>query len=883
MRGSVRLWIALLLRRSHWERELREELEFHIRARADHLTADGVPPEQALRRARLEFGPVERWKERCREARGAWLLDEVVRNLRDAWRSAVRSPGFVTVAVLSLALGIGANIATFGLLRELLLNPLPVRDPEGLQQVALSTVRRSYYTMPYPKFATLRDEFPIFDTIFGWGTQEEVQIAALDRAEPGRITLVTGSFFDGMGLRPAMGRLITPQDDRPGGGANVVVLSSHIWHRLFNADPGAIGRTIRVRDLTLQVIGVVPPEFAGPEPAVPADIYVPVHAMQPSRPNLISGPGLMWMHVMTRLKPDVPVETAERVLRERWSEIDRVQQARRGDNTRPEYMILEDGSHGYSSVRIEFSQPVVVLMGLVAIVFLIACANLASLLFVRASRRSGELALRVALGAGRGAIVRQWLTECLLLALVGGAAGLLTARWITPVLLQFVPEANRGALEFEATPEVLLFATLLSVGAACLFGWIPAFRAARVNANDVLRAHAPSLSAARGRIAGTVLALQLAASLILVAGAVLFARTMWNLGKQSTGFDREAVVYARPQLFRMPGFDRKQVPTLMQRILLPVEGSRSFTSIAVGQVPSGGAGGWGWARVAGYTFAPGEDNVAYSYFVSPGFFRTLSIPLIAGRDFVEADATAKLTPVIVSEKLARHYFSGRDPIGAQIAVGAAPPAQIIGVARDIVDVSLRTPPNELIYRPMSLYSFGDILARVAPNVDPAEAERQLRAAVESAAKGVPLQTGRVEDVIQASLERDWLVTGLSAALGLIGVLLACIGLFGAVAHWATGRTREMGIRMVLGATRGQIAWMVLRQGLIVTGLGLAVGLPLSLAAATLIRPLLFGVSPADFLTHAISALFLTLAGLIAACWPALRAASLNPLEALRYE
>jgi len=859
---------------------MREELQFHIRCRADDLIARGLRPEEALRRARIEFGAVERWKERCREARGAGFVDELARNLRDTWRSARRHPDFAIIAVLSLALGVGANLAVFGLLRQLLLSPLPVRNPQELHQVVLSTARQRFYTMPYPKFATLRDDFPLFTSLLGWGTLP-VEIATSDRKEPARMALVTGTFFDGLGVRPELGRLITPEDDRPGGSVDVAVLSFSAWERLFGRDAAVLARTIHLHELSVHIIGITPRGFVGTEPADPVDVFVPVHAIQAARPRMLTGRGLMWMHVMGRLKPDVPLETAATILRDRWAAIDEPERKRRGDNMRPEYMVLEDGSHGHSSVRMEFSRPVIVLMGLVLMVFLIACANLASLLFVRASRRSGELALRIAVGAGRATIVRQWLTECFLLALVGGAAGLAGARWITSVLLQFVPEENRSSLQFRATPGLVVFAVLLSVVAACLFGAIPTLKASRVDPQDVLRAHAPAVSVRRGRAAQLILAAQLAASLILVAGAVLFARTLWNLDKESTGFERKTALYATMQFWKVH-YPREKMTTVSRKVVEALQASPRFAHVALGPVLSGGAGAWAWVRVPGYIFPPGEDNVTYHYYVSPGYFQTVSIPMIAGRDFDEHDATPKPAHVIVSDRLARHYFGGRDPIGRQLifAVGTV---EIIGVVHDIIDVTPRTPPNELVYWPESLYSADTIVMRTAPNVDTDAALRELRAIVAAAANDVPLESGRIEDAIQKSMQRDRLVTLLSAALGVIGVFLASLGLFGAVAHWASGRVREIGIRMMLGATSWDVAWIVLHQGLIVTGLGVAVGVPLSIAAATLIRPLLFRIAPDDLFAHATAAVILTMAGLLAACWPAWRAARVNPLEALRYE
>jgi predicted permease len=867
---------------------MRDELDFHVRERADALAAQGTAPDEALRRSRLEFGTLERWQEQCREAQGAGYVDETSRHVRDAWRSARREPGFVTIALLSLSLGIGANVAVFAIVDQLLLRPLPVRAPQELKQLVLSSFHGEYYSLSYPKYSALREQFPLFTTLFGWGAygsggDNKVDVDAGNRTIKGALTLVTGTFFDGLGVQPALGRLITPADDRLGGAANVAVLSYGTWQRMFGADPAVLGRTIKLDRLAVQVIGVTPPEFAGAEPADPADVYLPIYAMQPTEQWLTNGPGAMWMHVMGRLKPDVPVEMAKARLWDGWAQVDKADQPRRGDNTRPETMVLEDGSQGYSQVRIGFSRPVLVLMALVGIIFLIACGNIATLLFVRASRQRGELAVRIALGAGPDALVRQWMVECLLLALVGGLAGLLAARWISDVLLQFVPEVNRDALRLRIGPELVLFATGLSVAAAGIFGWLPTRRASRIDPNDVLRAIGPAGPARRVRVAELVLGGQLAASLVLVVGALLFAQTLWHLNHQNTGYERETVVYATPDLWGA-GYAREQATEAMRRIMERTRSSPLFVRAATGRIPSEPAGGWGWVRVPGYGFAADEDNIAINVGASPGYFGTVSIPLLAGRDFVEGDAETAV--VIVSQKLARHYFGNpRSAIGKQIAMGPAKALEIVGVVADIIDDRLRSGVKEIVYWPASSTWPSTILARVAPGVNVQGAEVELRATISAftKAKPVPVKSGRLEDAVQESLRDDKLVGELSVALGLLGVFLASIGLFGAVAHWAAGRTREIAIRLTLGATPGHIAGLVIRRGLAVIGLGVAAGVPAAMAAATLIQPLLFGVTPRDTLTLTTAVAILVAVGLLAACWPARRAMRVNALEVLRWE
>jgi predicted permease len=866
---------------------MRDEMAFHLDARVDDLVRTGLPRREAERRARMEFGGLEGWKEQCREATGAGWLDETRRSVRDAWRSARRNPGFTVIALLTLALGIGANVALFSVLHPLLLSPLPVRDPGSLYQVVLSTVRRPYYGIPHTKYQTLGEQIPVFESLFGWGGRGEYDVRSGNRSDRANLTIVTGTFFEGLGVRPALGRLIAPDDDRTGGAANVAVISHRLWLRLFDGDPAAVTRSITLKwttelELEVRVIGVAPPEFAGAEPADPADLYVPVHAFETLRPQLLTGTGNMWMHVMGRLRPEVSFEEATSRLRDGWSRIDREAQAERGDNTRPEFMILEDGSHGYSEFRIEYSRALVILTGLVATVLLITCSNLASLLFVRAARRADEMSIRTALGATRGQLVRHWLTECLLLASAGGLAGLLAARWIAEVLLTFVPEENRPALEFQASPPVLLFSLALTLAAGLLVGLLPALRASRVDLVTALRAHATA-AAHRGTVARVVLAGQIAVSLALVVGSVLFVRTLSNLNNVDAGFDRESVVVATPQFYRLVQYPTTRRREVMETALTALRGAAEFRAVAVGPPPiyQGGPGGWAWARVPGYTLAPNEDNSIYFYSVSPGYFGALSIPFIAGRDFEEQDAASRARVVIVSQRLAEHYFAGRNPTGQRLSWGTSEPVEIVGVVGDIRNERLREPPKEIVYEPMRSTSTATIIARPAAGIDADTAERKLQAVLATAAPEVPFNSGQLAGAVRDSLGRDRLLTQLSGAFGVLALLLASIGLFGSVAHWASGRTRELAIRLTLGASRWHVVRVVLAQSVSVTVSGVLVGVPLSMTITRLLDPLLFGVTTSDPIALGVAVLLLCGAGLLAASWPAVRAARLNPLDALR--
>jgi predicted permease len=885
MLARLRSLGRMIFRRSRWEQETSEELQFHLEQRAEHLARSGLPRDEALRRARLEFGGVEGYREQCRESRGARWIDELSRNLVYAARSMRKSPGFTAVAVLSLALGIGANAAVFSLLHRLVLTTLPVRDPAGLYHMVLISSSGTHYTMAYPKFEMLRDNFNFFDPLFGWGKNRS-DLTVEDRKQPAQVAIVTGNYFESLGLGPALGRLLTAQDEQARA-SEIAVISYGLWRTVFAGDPGVVGRRLKLRENTFQVIGVAPPGFFGTEPGAPPDVYLPLHAVERFTPGLLQRPGSYWFHVLARLKRDVPLATAQVALREGWLRLAEPQRIKRGYSyNRPESVVLEDGSHGYSAVRLEFSRAVLVLMGLVASVFLIACANLATLLFVRGAGRAREMSIRLALGAARAQLIRQWMTECLLLAVCGGLAGLLAARWITDLLLLFVAEADRPWLRFQASPAVLVVSVALTLAAGFLFGLLPGIRASRVSPEAMLRAHSASVTGRRGRVSQAVLAGQLAASLVLVVVAALIARTLWNLNSTPGGFDRKTTAYGAPN-FNRAQFPRDRVPGVMKEVLDQLNRSPHVAQASLGGPPIlWGGSAWAAVTVPGYMLAPGEDNLAYSNIAAPGYFQTLGIPMIAGRDFEEGDRFVfpGEKVAIINEKLARHYFQGRNPLGQKIQYGTRPgPVEIVGVVKDIKDVSLREPSKDLVYFPLAPNGSSAIVARAKPGVAPPVVEAEIRAAFAAAAKNVPAETGSLEDAVQRSLGRDRLVAQLSVAFGVLGVLLASIGLYGAMAHAVSSRTREIGIRIAVGADPWDVIRMVLQESLRVTGLGILIGLPAAIAGSRLISSLLFEVSPSDPLTLAVSAAILAAAALLAAWWPARRAARLDPSRALRCE
>jgi putative ABC transport system permease protein len=887
MRARLRSLARMIFRRSRWEEETDEELRFHIAARAEDLRRSGVPEAEAERQARIDFGGTEVYKERCREARAAGWADELARNLIYAVRSMRKNRGFTAVAVLSLALGIGANAAIFSLLHRLILAKAPIRAPERLQNVLLWTARGVYPRLSYQKFLLLKDNFDVFEDLFGWSVYE-FEMTADNRQRPIISQLVTGNYFNSLGIRPALGRLFWPEDDRPGTAAGVV-LSHRLWRSFFQEEPAAVGRFVKLGSETYQIVGVAPAYFVSLQRGSPPDLYLPFHAAERFAPRMITGEGNLSFNVMGHVKPEVPIEMARAVLRDGWPRFSRPQQALDGDHSKPEVLVLEDGSGGVSSARREFSKAVVVLMSLVATLLLITCANLATLLFVRGMARLGEMSVRLALGASRIQLIRQWMTECLLMAFLGGATGLVLARWITDLLLLFVPNrSDRAWLRFEMSFTVVAVTLGLTLTAGLLFGLLPAIRASRGDGKLLIKEHSSAVVGRRSHIAQMLMAAQFAACLVLVTISILFTRTLWNLNQMSVGFDRNAIAYGFPRFYQT-GFPKDRMAAAMQEAVERLRISPKVEAVSMGSPPIVfGGGGWGWITVAGYVPADGEDNVVYYNDAAPGYFRTVGIPFLAGRDFEEQDRVATAPPVaIVDESFVNHYLKGRNPLGQKIfsldQVQKDAPKEIIGVVKDSKDSNLREAERDRVFVPLGSAQWSALLVRAKDGVSAPVCETEIRSVLTAVAKNVPVETGTLDGAVQKSLGRDRLIAQLSTALGLLGLLLASIGLYGTTAYSVTSRIREIGLRIALGASPVDVIRLVCRQNWWVTSVGVLIGLPAAFGASRLVESLLFGVSATDPGTLALAVALLSGVGLSAGMRPALRAARLDPSRSLRYE
>jgi predicted permease len=814
--------------------------------------------------------------------------------LRYALRNLRRSPVFTTVAILSLALGIGANTAIFSLLDQVLLRTLPVRNPGEL--VTLYPVRGPFSgssrcdmdCISYPAYRDLRDRNQVFTGILArW--RLSLSFSSGDRTERVRAELVSGNYFDVLGVNPALGRVFTQDDDRVVNGHPVVVLSYGFWQSRFGGDPGVLNRAVRVNGQPMTIVGVAARGFDGLEPGKALDLMVPMMMkplMTPNWPDLENRRSI-WMSAVARLKPGMSRRQAEAAMQTVWrpileSEVPLFTGASQSFRDRyvKKPLILADASKGESELRRRFSQPLVVLMAMVGLVLLIACANIANLLLARAAARQREIAIRLALGAGRARVVAQLLTESTVLALAGGAAGVAVAAWSGRILLRFLPEAGT-ALSTSPDLRVLGFAFALSLVTGVLFGLVPALQSTRPAIAATLKDQASNISSS-ARLRNALVVSQVAISLLLLVGAGLFARSLYNLQEVDPGFrvshltqftlDASLNAYTQPRL--------RELYRRVEDSLAQIGGVAAVASVEI--PPLSGDDSTSTVRVEGYEAKPQEDMNPHTNDVGAGYFSAMGIPLIAGREFTAADGMSAPKVAVIDQTMAHYFFGNGNPIGRHLGrgEGKALDIEIVGEVRDSKYLELREKPERTVYtawmqdpRIEQMTFFVRSNAPVAPQAAVAALDPDLPV------YGVETAEARIAD----SIYIDRMIATLSSFFGALATLLAAVGLYGVMAYSVARRTREIGVRMALGARRGDVLWMVLRHTAVLAGIGIALALPLSIGLGRAIQSQLYGVSAGDFRVIAASAILLAFVSAAAGYFPALRATRVDPLTALRHE
>jgi len=895
-----------VFRRKLLDRDLDEELQAYLELVSAEKMRKGVSPEEAYRDARRDTGGVEQIKESVRDVRAGVWLDGLVQDLRYGVRTLTKNPAFTLIAMATLALGIGANTAMFSLLDQVVLRLLPVRDPE---RVVIVRETGNHYgnsygpnTISWPMFEDLRDNNQVFSGMF-CRFPATVTISGGDRAAQIPAELVSGSYFPVLGVGAALGRTIAPDDDAVPDSRPVVVLSYSFWRSFFDGDRRIVGRTINLNSYAMTVIGVAQPGFDGVELGVTAKVFVPIMMkteMTPHSDGLKDRRRrLSWVTAYGRLKPGVSTEQAQLSLQPLMHSIleMEVQQPEFTRSATPadrepflrNRAELLPGSE--NDLRDDMRKPLWLLVALTGAVLLLACANLANLLLARATARERELAVRLAVGAGRTRIVRQLLTETLLLSAAGAVLGLALAFLTDRILLRIYLPADAAA-EFVVSPipdgRVLAFVVGAMLLTALVFGLLPAVHGSRTEITLSLKDRSGAASASGISLRRMLVGIQVALSLLLLVGAGLFVRTLRNLDSLGPGFPTDHLLTFRvnPSL---NGYSDEQTKSFYQRLDINLQTMPGVASVGFSAMPL--LKGYAWQNaVLGKDFegAPIEEQPVLSE-IGPNYFATLGIPIVAGRAFTALDVgPAKYA--VINESFARQYLPGRNPIGQRFGLvddmqAVSPDIEVIGVIPDRKYRDLRETPPAQAYLPYlegAHFRFMNVYLRTQG--DPRQIENELRERMRQFDPHVPvveLQT--VNEQIGLSLRTERLVASLSAVFGGLATLLAVIGLYGVTAYAVMRRTREIGIRMALGAVPGDVIAMVMREVLILIGAGLAAGFLLALALANLVRSQLFGLNPRDPLTFVGSAIVLTVAAGLAGFIPALRASSLAATTALRHE
>jgi predicted permease len=835
-------------------------------------------------------------------------METLLQDIRYALRKFAKDPAFSTVAVLTLALGIGANTAIFSLINAVILSALPVQHPRELVVVgdptfahsrSIGTPRFEFFS--YPLYRELRDHNSVFSGLMASG---EVNRSKVENQASGVVTedatgtLVTGNYFSVLGVKAARGRALTPEDDLQGA-SPVVVISFDFWRRKLSEDPNILGQTLKLNGQPYSVVGVAVPGFFGDTVGDKQDFWVPMAwqaQMVPGRPWL-EDVHTSWLRSMGRLKPGINQGQAEaniNLVFQQWLKGPQGTALDPGDQDalRRVKVPLVPGGRGFSSFRGQAAIPLTILMAIVGLVLLIACVNVANLLLARANTRQREIAVRLAIGASRQRLVRQLLTESLLLAFAGGIAGLLVAAWGSEALLRLSigPRATEG-LSVSPDPQVLAFTAAVCVIAGLLFGLAPAMRSSRVSVGATLKQGALSQGqVARFPLGKILVALQVSVCVLVLFAAGLLLRSLRNLQNVDLGYSKDHTLIVRSDPVPA-GYKAAQIINFQQEMtsrLAVLPGVRNVTSSENGLF-SGTESSSGM-KIEGYTSTKDEDLAMNWDEVGPGYFKALEIPILLGREFSPQDTLTSQRVAVINETAAKFYFGSANPIGRRLAIddpkNRDKPFQIVGVARDVLDHELRGPRQRRFYIASTqpedtLYAVNFEMKTAGAPEAMMEPVRKAFAAYDPNVQILRMRT--LEDLVNSSIASDILIAKLSSLFGLVALVLACVGLYGLMSYTIGGRTKEIGLRMALGAQRPEVLKMVLWEAMKLVLMGVVVGVPAALVASQLLSSVLFGLKATDPLSLAAVVVLLAAVALLAGLIPAQRATKVDPMVALRYE
>ncbi|MHB8654552.1 MAG: ABC transporter permease [Terriglobia bacterium] len=834
-------------------------------------------------------------------------MSTLLQDLKYGLRMLAKNPGFTAVAVLTLALGIGANTAIFSLVNAVMLRELPVQNPGQLVLLGLGRARGdtddfastkaysySFYREMRQKNEVFSDVSALLSVLFGG---MHGAIGGSGNLELMNVQLVSGTYFPTLGVEPLLGRAFTAAEDEPAGGHPVAVASYSWWKRRFGRDPSIVGKTVSLGSTVYTIIGVAPPEFFGTNVGESPDLWIPLSMEKQVSPswNGLDDKWFQSLEIIGRLKPGVTIKQAEAnvnlLARQIWHEYaGPVLTQEQQQELEHAHIELTPAARGISELRLEFSLPLQILMVVVGLVLLIACANIANLLLARATTRQREIAVRMAIGAGRARLIRQMLTESLLVAFLGGTLGVLFAWWASDALLAMV-SAGPQVLPVNVAPDAhaLAFTFLVSLATAVLFGTAPALRATRVDLTPALKEGRGAVAVGgSGRLARILIVSQVAFSLVLLIGAGLFLRTLAKLAKVDTGFDKQNVL-----LFGIDPVDvdyklDSRLVSLYQQIEQRVSAQPGVRSASISFFTFN-QGEWRTGVVVQGGPKPEDTPNVDHNVVGSGYFTTMGIPLLVGRALGPQDTAASPKVAVINETMAREFFPGGSPIGRHFGIGDDPKhgsdLEVVGVVKDTKIDSLKEKPQPTAYYPYTQnlrQYYYDLEVRYLGA--PGAIIPEVRRAVGEVDNRLPVsyQNDLAEQVDQSIADQN-LVARLSTFFGLVAVFLVCIGIYGLMSYTVTRRTNEIGIRMALGAERSSVLWMVMRESLMASVAGILVGLPLAYAGSRLLRAMLFGIAPGDPLAFAGAMLAITAVTLGAAYFPARRATKVDPMVALRYE
>ncbi|HUB80580.1 MAG TPA: ABC transporter permease [Bryobacteraceae bacterium] len=883
-----------VFRRRAAEDELDEELAFHLEKETEKLMRAGLAPEEARRRARMAIGGASQLKE---DVRDEWIwrwYRDFAQDVRYAIRALRQSPTFTAVAVLSLALGIGANTSIFSMLNALILKPLPVEDPSRL--VHLFSGHEDSFTNAI--WEQVRDRQDVFTSAFAYSFND-FDLADGGEKRPVKGFYVSGDYFRTLGVRAEIGRVLTVADDRRGA-PPVALLSYGFWQHAFGGDRHVAGRTLRLNGHPFEVVGVAPRSFFGLDLGFHFDMMVPLASealIDAERPSLDERSS-WWLTIMGRLKPGMSVSQAVARLAVLSPGIYRAAM----DPKLPREVqanFLQSKLHarpaaGLSHLRDQYAPSLIVLMAIAGLVLLIACVNIANLLLARSGSRQREIAIRLAVGAGRGRLVRQLLTESMVLALVGAGCGAALAQWAGPAIVSRISWEGQ-ALYLDVSPDtrVLAFTIGAAIVTAILFGLAPALTATRAATAESLKQTARSLSERRGRwsLGRMLVVVQIALSLLLLVGAGLFTGTLRNLAHQDLGFHSEGILLVNPDL-RNTRYSPERMALATGELLDRMRAIPGVQAAARSAVTPISGGTWQWDIQVDRAGQGRKSGHAWFNLASPGYFATLGTPLVRGRDFTAADTKMSPKVAILNETAAREFFPGVDPVGKTYIDATMEhdpkefPVEVVGLASDAKYRTLRDAAPPTIYLPMTQDPSpgqmpGSYELRIAGS--PALIVEGVKQAAHAVDPRISLEFRSLSAQIDAALMQERLVAILASFFGLLALVLASAGLYGVVAYGAARRRSEMAIRLALGASRAGVLQLMLRDLASLVLIGMPLGLAASWACARLVRSMLFGLTPGDPATLAAAGGVLLLMAFLAGYLPARRAARLDPVVVLREE